>query len=45
MQQNVLYTAMVMKEAPEEYNKLENEIKQKVEEESDNYDFNVVRKK
>lgn len=45
MQQNVMYTAMVMKESPGEYQKLEKEIEQKVKEESENYDFNVVRKK
>ena len=45
MQQNVLYTAMVMKESPKEFQKLEKEIEKKVEEEAANYDFNVVRKK
>lgn len=45
MQQNVMYTAMVMKESPGEFEKLEKEIEKKVQEESENYAFNVVRKK
>lgn len=45
MQQNVMYTALVMKEDPNEFKKLEDEIKKKVLEEADQHDFNVVRKK
>ncbi len=44
LQQKVMYTAMVMKEVPEEYDRLEQEIRNKIEEEGNNYQFNVVRK-